>query len=408
MTYHRFIFLLFVCATLLWGTREARAQMTAAEMQADLAFFQTELPKRHVDLFTELDADEFKAMCNAIEKNLDALNDQSFALSLQQVTAAMGDAHTGVNLDYSKFRFLPVNFKALDDGIFIRAIDKQHQGFLKGKLVEIGGLNEVQLLEGLGGVVSTENKSGQKKVIDNLGNCVTLLRAAGAKFEDGKLKLVIEADGATNEVLLTPMTIPEFKRTGITGVDSFPPLRRLPNPHWNHFIPAQKLLYFCLNQCRDKQGLDRLVNGTAGFVKQNQVDKFVVDLRGNGGGDSRVAESLIKYLAKHEHLNQKGKLFVIVDRRTFSSAVLIALDLQSRTEALLVGEPASGKPNHYGEVRQFELPNSKLKVNYSTKYFQRRPKQSSDSIELDVRVPLTSKNWFSKIDPCLDAIFEYE
>jgi hypothetical protein len=49
--------------------------------------------------------------------------------------------------------------------------------------------------------------------------------------------------------------------------------------------------------------------------------------------------------------------------------VLNALELQEKTEAIFVGEPTSGSANHYGQYKTLILPNSKIKVHYSTKYF---------------------------------------
>ena len=46
---------------------------------------------------------------------------------------------------------------------------------------------------------------------------------------------------------------------------------------------------------------------------------------------------------------------------------LAALSLWHGFRATLVGEPTGGKPNAYGDVRTFSLPNSRLVIRYSTK-----------------------------------------
>jgi len=96
-----------------------------------------------------------------------------------------------------------------------------------------------------------------------------------------------------------------------------------------------------------------------------------------------------KKLAKQKNINKKGKLFVIIGRKTFSSAVLNTLDFKKHTNAIIVGEETSGKPNHYGEIKSFELPNSKLKVYYSTKYFKHYEKDI-ETIRPDVIIKTTS------------------
>ena len=62
-------------------------------------------------------------------------------------------------------------------------------------------------------------------------------------------------------------------------------------------------------------------------------------------------------------------VFVIIGRNTFSSGILNAVDLK-KVGARLVGEPTGGSPNHFGEVKTLDLPNSRIQVTYSVKYFK--------------------------------------
>jgi C-terminal processing protease CtpA/Prc len=86
--------------------------------------------------------------------------------------------------------------------------------------------------------------------------------------------------------------------------------------------------------------------------------------------------------------------------------VLNALALQRETEALLVGEPTGGKPNHFGEVQQFHLPHSQLKVFYSTKYFE-ASEQDNDSLMPDISAPATFSEYLHGVDPAIMAILDY-
>ncbi|WP_262493747.1 S41 family peptidase [Niastella koreensis] len=65
--------------------------------------------------------------------------------------------------------------------------------------------------------------------------------------------------------------------------------------------------------------------------------------------------------------NSKGKLIVLIGKLTFSSAIMNAIELKRGTNAILVGEPTSGSVNHYGEVRAFRLPHTKIIIGYSTR-----------------------------------------
>ncbi len=89
-------------------------------------------------------------------------------------------------------------------------------------------------------------------------------------------------------------------------------------------------------------------------------------MRYNGGGSSPQGTKFIKDLSHLNKINQEGKLFVLIGRETFSSAIINTLDFQSKTKAILVGEETGGKASHYGETRSFRLPSSGLKITYST------------------------------------------
>src|SRR5687767_15070890 len=69
-------------------------------------------------------------------------------------------------------------------------------------------------------------------------------------------------------------------------------------------------------------------------------------------------------------INQKGRLFVVVGRATFSAAMVNAIDFRKQTNAILVGEPIGERPNSYSENDEMTLPNSRLVVSYSTRYYQ--------------------------------------
>jgi hypothetical protein len=105
--------------------------------------------------------------------------------------------------------------------------------------------------------------------------------------------------------------------------------------------------------------------------------------------------------------NQKGKLFFIIGRQTFSSAVGNATQFKGSTNSILVGEPTGGKPNSYGEVLNFTLPNSGVMVQYSTKYIT---KTSENPISLfpDYDVEISLQDYAQGKDPVLDFIMRYK
>ena len=140
--------------------------------------------------------------------------------------------------------------------------------------------------------------------------------------------------------------------------------------YWFEYLETERTLYFQFNRCIEMGTLPfkRFNDTLFDFIDTHPVERLVVDMRDNGGGDSTLLVPFITRIKAHP-LNRQGVLFVIVGRGTFSSAMLNALKLVQETEATFVGEPTSGSPAHYGEMQRFILPNSRMQVNYSTKYF---------------------------------------
>ena len=125
-------------------------------------------------------------------------------------------------------------------------------------------------------------------------------------------------------------------------------------------------------------------------------------MRFNKGGSSQQGTAFIKKLSKTK-LNRQGKIYVIVGRRTFSAAVINTFDFLENTDALIVGEGTGGRPNHFGAVKRFVLPESNLVVNYSTQYFK-LTENDSPSIQPDIEVSLHFKDFINGVDTSLEAV----
>ena len=82
---------------------------------------------------------------------------------------------------------------------------------------------------------------------------------------------------------------------------------------------------------------------------------LIVDIRRNGGGNSLNGEKLCEYLLKQEKTHclydktlkpradaYRGKVFLLIDTRTFSAAESFAIDLWESGEVILIGCPTGG------------------------------------------------------------------
>jgi hypothetical protein len=95
--------------------------------------------------------------------------------------------------------------------------------------------------------------------------------------------------------------------------------------------------YFNINQTYED-----FLNELFTFIDTNEIEKLVIDFRDNNGGvpGPNIAEEI----KKRDKINQKGKLFVIVNRGTFSAPIKHSVYLKEFTNALIFGEPTGEMP----------------------------------------------------------------
>jgi hypothetical protein len=128
-------------------------------------------------------------------------------------------------------------------------------------------------------------------------------------------------------------------------------------------------------------------------------------MRWNNGGNTFLSQPLLHGLIANKKINQRGKLFVIIGRRTFSAAQNTATFIERHTKATFVGEPTGSSPNFIGEETPFILPYNKVLVNVSDLYWQSSwPMDYRTWIAPQIYAPPTFALYRVNRDPALEAI----
>ncbi len=143
-----------------------------------------------------------------------------------------------------------------------------------------------------------------------------------------------------------------------------------------------------------------------GDLRSSDVERLIFDLRWNSGGHSAPGKNFVMKLAQLETINQPGKIFVLIGRRTFSSGVLNAIDFKRNTHAILIGEPTSGNLASYGDIKSFDLPHTRITVYYSTKYF-RLDGDNQGSLMPDITAARTFSDYMNSIDPAFETALNH-
>lgn len=169
---------------------------------------------------------------------------------------------------------------------------------------------------------------------------------------------------------------------------------------------------FTLKECNYDEHYKNTLDSFFKEVNDKDIDNIVVDLRGNGGGNSYVADEFLSYLdidgyntwacairygaylkkydASYTKINKKpdafsGNLYVLTDLNTYSAAMDFAMYVTDNHLGKIVGEASGNMPDSYGDVLTFVTPNSKLTLRVSFKKWYRIDESKADlPIEPDI------------------------
>jgi len=381
----------------------------------DVDFLYRELPQRHKNLYFSISEADFAESIQSLKRNMPWLDDSEIKVQIAKIVASVRDAHTSVNI--SLYYFCPLEFYWFSDGIYAVNTLKSDDALLYKRLTHIDGIEIEQVIESLSTIISHENQSFLKSLLPKYLPAIELLYGLKIAQRFEGMTFTFEDESGHHKdcfVKSYPFkkSMDKLQANKINlAEDKLPFYRKNAGQnYWQEYIEASKTLYFNYNACREmkSESVEDFGNQLLSLIETSPAEKLIIDLRNNTGGNSALLDPFIHTLKTYKKINQTGKLFVILGRDTFSSALLNAYALKNTTKAILVGEPSGGKPNCYGEVQRFTLKHSGFVVCYSTKYYKIIEDDLMPSLFPDVERSLTIQNYLDNEDPCMDYILTYQ
>ena len=144
------------------------------------------------------------------------------------------------------------------------------------------------------------------------------------------------------------------------------------------------------------------------FASEHPVEKLVLDIRRNDGGNNFLNKPVLLGAIKSK-LDEHGKFFTIIGRQTFSAAMNLSNQLERFTQTTFVGEPTGQRVNFYGDPTTITAPNSKLKVSASTLWWQDQdPRDTRPYIAPQLAADPSFADYKAGRDPAMEAILNYK
>jgi hypothetical protein len=359
----------------------------------------------HVTAGRYLAPEQFQADCEKLKSQVSLWTDQRIACEISRVLAQLGDAHTQVNTQPTHFPFrrVPFQVRKFSDGFFITRTTPEQTALYGARITHVGTHSIETVATKLKPYFSAENRFTDIVNVQTGLQYPDFLQAAGLIDTAEKLPLtLVDASGKPQTVEVpishTVRTPPTNTVVALGNLPKY--LQDADQSYWYCRLPERHTMYLKYNNCQGHADFAKLTAELWQDVDANRTDRIIVDLRANGGGDSSVFKPLLKGITARG-FDRYGKLFVLTDRGTFSSAFLNTLDLL-KLHAIHVGETPSQKLNYGGNIRNFPLPNSKIRISYPTQDSSHWPEVDIRTVEPQFEILPSSQDHFSGRDPVLE------
>jgi hypothetical protein len=404
------------------------------QWREDLDYFHTTLPRKCIAFYQLMPKEEFEKQIAEIKNSVPRLTDEEITLRLARIMAGLGVAHAWAEADSIGFHRYPLELHWFSDGLVIVAAAPEYKDALGARVLSIGGTTPEQIEALAAPYVPHENAAWLHARAARDMTVVELMQLLGIAGADQRMQLTLaKLDGKPFTLWVSPAARGATMVSVEQALYIPPPLyaSRQGN-YWYQYLPDSQTLYLQYSDCDNdpKYPFKDFARDLFAFADSHAIARTVIDLRFDPGGNSEVGDPLVAGIRSRPALNAKGRLFVLIGPMTCSSGELMAEEFHNSFvfltgkltdgfywvspenpgepvtpfNATLVGEPTGGKPNCYGDVGTFQLPNSKITIAYPTKHFELTTEGDPLTREPDVLVTRSWKDYLTGRDPVLETV----
>lgn len=229
------------------------------------------------------------------------------------------------------------------------------------------------------------------------------------------------------------------------------------NVNFNYAIKGRNIAYIDFFSMADLKSFKDSLKATFHDIRSRNIQTMIVDLRDNGGGDSRLSDHFLSYVTRKPYRLQAslttrvsrplkqynrlkdlpwyskfgwllippgiswtsnikstthhksepffdGDVVYLIGNGTFSAANILANAVKDFRLGLLVGESTAEPCNEYSDMLNFMLPNTRLVARSSLKYYVRAngDKNNKEGVAPDFLIKPSGSDLSNRKDVVLD------
>ncbi|HSQ24089.1 MAG TPA: hypothetical protein VLN44_06760 [Pyrinomonadaceae bacterium] len=424
------------------GTTAAsgRPKLTPTQWREDLQFAVDTFLARDRS-FSPAARQEFRAAIAKLQQTVESKTDEQIIVELAKAVALAKNAHTRLYLvrNRTELRRFPIRVWWFADGLYVVRTAPELSALLGARVLRIAG-RDVREVRREVAPLYAGNDAWREYISAYTITSPDVLMGLGLTPESGRTQIVfIDRQGHKARRALEPLPLRRSDQPTESWWDLCPtrprddgewvsalelPFERLPlyvqnteRSYWSRYLPADRILYLQFNRSGNAasgESLAEFGRRTVAEIQTMAVNKIVVDVRFNTGGDLSIGRPFINQLGAFakEH---RIKVYVITGRATFSAGIYHAMQLRQFANAVLVGEPFGDGLDFWSEGGNLLTPNSRLSLHFADRLHSYSPivrpefdqyliKDTDLSITNpgpDIVVKMTARDYFAGRDPAL-------
>ena len=370
--------------------------LTKSQIQEDRTQVIENLEEIHPFFLLEKNLEEYET---AKKKYVKATSKKMTLYEFQEATSiylsSINDGHTGIQWkSYGADPILQIETYYQDGKTYLCEDGENTTVWIE----KIGGTSIEKIYQKIDLIRAEENINAKVENREKLVLFKNVLKSCGVKIENEKVEILF-SDGR--------------KETYDFGE------KRIKKPIYengeNNWYMDGDIFVVDFNSCIVDGKLDTIASELKKAIS-NGCTKVIIDVRGNGGGNSAAcmyllnvmqmtppdySEVIVRYsaqaveqvgYAKKEGIesfegldkgikgNEEINLVVLSDRGTFSSANMLCVWVRDGKLGTLIGEASMNAPSNYGDIFTFTLKNSKLGMAVSHKRYIRPDETNKENM----------------------------
>ncbi|MDC6405060.1 MULTISPECIES: S41 family peptidase [Maribacter] len=394
-------------------------QFSKAQILSDLAYLKKSLKETHFNLYAYTTNEAFNRNYHKVRQNIkkDSFTSLDAKKIFQQVVSAVNNGHTRVPFPIPEYityaqnggTLFPLEVAIEDGNALVRKNWSSNTNITTGsELLSINGKHIKKVFEKVYPQISAERLYFKHAQLENLSLPRFYWLAYG---EQQSYEVEILVDGQRLKYTLKPInTIEDFemKRDDILK-------------HDRHLSFLKKATAYIRpgDFGGDLELFKHFIDSSFIEIKNKNSENLIVDLRNHSGGDDAFGDYLVSYIAdkpfkwasrfqlktskalkdhtrKHQDTIQaywqsvlshkdgeiydyefdnyrpqpsskrfKGKVYVLVNRQSYSQSTVTASQIKDYGWGTVVGEETAEFPNLYASIYSYNLPKTGIKVEVS-------------------------------------------